>query len=122
MAVLKFFIAILLLSLINKGLCACKVNDKIQISTVRTGKEVSGKPEWGVKVINNCNCAQKNIFLRCKGFQSVENVDPSLFLPSADGRCLVKNGEPVAPFDNVSFNYAGDPFFFLPLSSVDMCS
>ncbi|KAL4650829.1 hypothetical protein ACB092_01G115500 [Castanea dentata] len=111
------FILILFLSLISKGFYACSL-DNININTIRSGREIQGKPEWNVTVINNCNCPQLLIKLSCKGFQTVENVDPSI-LSIMDDKCLLIRGKPLEGFASVKFSYAWDPpFILLPSESI----
>ncbi|PON71323.1 Beta-1,3-N-Acetylglucosaminyltransferase family protein [Parasponia andersonii] len=98
----------------------CSLNN-INIGTVRSGREIGGKSEWNVTVINNCGCPQKQIKLGCKGFQTVEPVDPATFfiLDGGDGQCLLVNGSTLEGFASVGFSYAWDPpFLLLPLYSV----
>ncbi|XP_059639043.1 uncharacterized protein At1g05835-like [Cornus florida] len=122
MAILKFFIAILLLNLINKGVCECDWSDII-VGTVPTGREVQGKPEWRVTVINNCICPQSGIELDCKQFQTVEDVDPSVLMRKPDGHCLLNLGNTLGPSMSVTFNYAWDsPSALIPLGSGILCN
>ncbi|XP_022728836.1 uncharacterized protein LOC111284442 [Durio zibethinus] len=60
----------------NAGFCLCVLND-ITVGSVRTGKEIQGKPEWKVAVTNNCKSTQHELKLACQGFQSVETEDPT---------------------------------------------
>ncbi|XP_027367494.1 uncharacterized protein LOC113873539 [Abrus precatorius] len=110
-------ISILFLTLIIKGSCDCSLNN-INIGTRRSGREIQGKPEWNVTVINNCSCAQSQIKLACKGFQSAESIDPSVLSMTGDS-CILINGNPLNGFATVNFSYAWDPpFLLLPTSSV----
>ncbi|XP_062163789.1 uncharacterized protein LOC133870640 [Alnus glutinosa] len=110
MAVLtKYFIAILFLSFISKGLCVCAL-DNITIGTVRSGREIQGKPEWNVTVTNNCRCPQKLLKLTCEGFQTVEKVDPLIFSMGDDHQtCLLLQGGSLRGSASVKFSYAWDP-------------
>ncbi|CAK7329553.1 unnamed protein product [Dovyalis caffra] len=113
----KAFVATLLLCLATEGLCACSLNN-INIGTVRSGRQISGKPEWNVTVVNNCQCAQSQIKLSCMGFQTVENIDPSILVKQGDA-CLLINGNSLEKSASVKFSYAWDPpFLLLPLGSV----
>ncbi|KAL0016433.1 hypothetical protein SO802_003502 [Lithocarpus litseifolius] len=110
------FILILFLSLVSKGFCACSL-DNININTIRSGREIQGKPEWNVTVINNCNCPQKLIKLTCKGFQTLENVDPSILSKVGD-KCLLIGGNQLGGSASVKFSYAWDPaYIFWPSES-----
>ncbi|KAM1629048.1 hypothetical protein ACFX14_017213 [Malus domestica] len=53
-------------------------------SHLQRGRVVGGKPEWNVVVTNNCKCDRRSIILNCKGFQSAELADPSIFLKQGD--------------------------------------
>lgn len=102
---------------------SCDLNS-ITIGTVRSGREIQGKPEWNVQVVSTCkSCALTNIELSCQGFQTVEAIDPSIFQFQKDGdRCLVNGGRPLQPQASVRFSYAWDPPFLLrPFSALVMC-
>ncbi|KAG8375813.1 hypothetical protein BUALT_Bualt10G0139400 [Buddleja alternifolia] len=116
----KFPNALLLLCFICKAFGECDLNNFV-IGTVRSGREIQGKPEWNVQVVNTCKCPQANIVLSCKDFQTVEPIDISIFQKSGD-RCLLNQGRPVQPQESVRFSYAWDPPFFLrPLSAQILC-
>lgn len=84
---------------------------------MRNGREIGGQPEWDVTVTNNCACSQSQIQLTCKGFQSSESVDPSVFAIQGDN-CLLINGDPLRAFTSVNFSYAWyPPFILFPSSS-----
>ncbi|KAK7279069.1 hypothetical protein RJT34_24113 [Clitoria ternatea] len=110
--------SILFLTLIIiKGSCDCSLNN-INIGTTRSGREIQGKPEWNVSVINNCSCDQSQIKLSCQGFQSAETIDPAILSMEGDS-CLLINGNSLKGFATVNFSYAWDPpFLLLPTSSV----
>lgn len=98
----------------------CSFRDLL-ITQNLTGVKVRGKPEWRVKITNNCACVQLNVMLNCEGFRTVEKIDPSV-LRISPARCLVNNGQSVYG-DAVQFNYAWDnQFEFTPLSSQIACS
>ncbi|XVF35628.1 hypothetical protein REPUB_Repub18cG0162500 [Reevesia pubescens] len=97
--------------ILNVGFCLCSVND-ITVGSVRTGKEIQGKPEWKVTITNNCKCNQHQLRLACKGFQSTETVDPNILLKQSDN-CLLLKGNALKGFSSVSFAYAWDPTFLL---------
>ncbi|KAH6761416.1 hypothetical protein C2S51_018365 [Perilla frutescens var. frutescens] len=109
-----------LLCFISTAFGECGLNDFV-IGTVRSGRQIQGKPEWNVQVVNKCNCSQSNIVLTCKDFQTVEPVDPSIFQKNSDS-CSVNGGRPLRPQADVKFSYAWDPPFFLfPLSTKSLC-
>ncbi|KAI4346319.1 hypothetical protein L6164_007228 [Bauhinia variegata] len=113
------FIATLCFGLIViQGLCEECSLSKINIGTERSGREIQGKPEWNVTVINNCSCAQSQIQLSCKGFQTAEAIDPSVLSMEGD-TCTLIDGNPLQPLASVHFSYAWDPpFLLLPVHSV----
>ncbi|OAY77023.1 Pentatricopeptide repeat-containing protein [Ananas comosus] len=78
----------------------------IIVSQSKTGKIVEGKPEYEVVVSNNCICSQSEVRVDCKGFSTVEDVDPNVFRQDGDDRCTVHNGLPVFEDDPIKFNYA----------------
>ncbi|KAF5773101.1 hypothetical protein HanXRQr2_Chr13g0584901 [Helianthus annuus] len=106
---------------ITGGYAQCALKD-ITVGTERTSRQIHGKQEWKVMFINTCNCAQQNLVVSCNGFQTVERVDPNLFIPIGNNRCLVNGGRPIAPYERVEFLYAWDPpFIFVPHSSQLNC-
>lgn len=101
------------------GICGNCSLDNINIGTVRSGREIKGKSEWNVTVINNCDCPQKQIHLGCQGFQTAEPVDPAKLLVQSNGQCLLVNGSTLQGHASVGFSYAWDPpFLLLPHDSV----
>ncbi|KAI9125841.1 hypothetical protein K1719_003259 [Acacia pycnantha] len=115
-------ILFVLLSLIAHGKAVnCSLRD-ISVSQHKTGATVQNKPEWMVTIENKCTCVQLDLKLKCDGFQTVENIDPSVFEVSSDGLCLVNSGQPVYN-EPVTFKYAWDNSFPLtPSSSTVACS
>ncbi|XP_010436298.1 PREDICTED: uncharacterized protein LOC104720021 [Camelina sativa] len=112
---LKYFVVFLLLSMVSQGLCRCSYK-KLQIGTVRTGREIAGQPEWTVSVINTCNCLQKHVTLTCAGFAPVKLVEPWLLL-SHGLTCLLIKGEALPAGASAQFSYAGEPYIFRPVGS-----
>ncbi|KAL8091764.1 hypothetical protein AgCh_034139 [Apium graveolens] len=80
-----------------------------------SGRQVQGKPEWTVDIYNSCSCAVGGIVLSCPDFQTVEPVDPSMLMRSADGRCLINQGRAFQPKTFVRFAYAWDTKFAFPV-------
>ncbi|EOX99058.1 hypothetical protein QUC31_014836 [Theobroma cacao] len=120
-AILNCVCALVFLSLVGQGYCQCSLGN-ISVSQTKTGTTVQNKPEWQVTISNNCACTQSELKLNCNGFQTVEEVDSSV-MTQTGGECLINNGQPVAPFSNLSFKYAWDTSFPLnPLSSQVNCS
>ncbi|KHN28322.1 hypothetical protein D0Y65_028276 [Glycine soja] len=118
-SIIKILNIILFLALVSKGYSQCSLHD-IHISQKQTGATIHGKKVWSVTIANWCSCYQSNVMLNCKGFQSVEPIDPQ-FLKIFGNVCLVSNGQPL--FRGVTvFNYAWDkPFPFIPISSKITC-
>ncbi|MCL7041784.1 hypothetical protein MKW94_004270 [Papaver nudicaule] len=81
---------------------------KIKVTQRATGKLISGKRVYYVDVINGCRpCAQGQIYLGCRGFETVRKPDPQyLEVDGKHDRCLLGHGKPV--YDSVGFNYAWD--------------
>ncbi|KAM7459523.1 hypothetical protein LguiA_036517 [Lonicera macranthoides] len=78
--------------------------------------------EWNVTVANECFCAESNVVLPCKGFQSISNVDPTVFTKQDDS-CFINKDSVIPPYSSVSFTYAWDhPFNFTHASSQEVCS
>ncbi|KAL3497328.1 hypothetical protein ACH5RR_040060 [Cinchona calisaya] len=88
-----------------------------------TGAKVESKPQWNLTIFNQCICTQTQVKLSCKGFQSVEKIDPTVLLKTGDS-CLVNNGAPIHyGHDNFTFTYAADKQFpFTPIDSLIFCS
>ncbi|KAL2489549.1 Beta-1 [Forsythia ovata] len=120
-ALIKFSIGFLLFSFISPAIGQqCDLNNFV-IGTVRSGREIEGKPEWNVQVVNTCKCPQSNIVLSCKGFQTVEPISPSIFNKVGDF-CHINQDLPVQPQASVRFSYAWDPPFLLrPASAKVLC-
>lgn len=80
-----------------------------------SGRQVQWKPEWTVIVFNSCTCPVGGIVLSCPEFETVEPIDPSMFLRSGDGRCLINQGNDLLPKTFIRFAYAWDTKFNLPV-------
>lgn len=100
---------------LNPGLCGCSFAN-IQIGGARTGRVISGEPEWKISVINTCSQPQLHVTLSCGGFAPVKPVEPWLLLPRGN-TCLLINGNAIAAGGTAQFTYAGEPYFFKPVSS-----
>ncbi|XP_071721875.1 protein TAPETUM DETERMINANT 1-like [Rutidosis leptorrhynchoides] len=102
------------------GKAQCTLND-FTIGTVRTDTLIGGKSEWKVTVINTCHCGVQQIYLNCKGFQTVEKIDPNIFSVHGD-RCLLIGGKLLPSKGSVNFAYAWDPPFLLsPAATTSAC-
>ncbi|ESW18468.1 hypothetical protein PHAVU_006G043500 [Phaseolus vulgaris] len=118
---IKLFNMILFFIFFSQGYSKCSLED-IHVSQAITGLTVKGKPELSVTVANWCSCAQSNVKLDCKGFQSVKSIDPSILKVSGHV-CLVNSGNPILEEGVVEFSYAWDtPFSLLPISSDISCA
>ncbi|TKY51868.1 hypothetical protein E2542_SST23387 [Spatholobus suberectus] len=87
------------------------------------GKPFQGYYEYAVSIFNRCPelCVQRNVKLNCTGFQTLENLDPSILKVSGDV-CLVKNGLSITSDAAVNFRYAWRHQFDLnPISSDIHC-
>ena len=101
------------------GMCQCESND-VKINEAPTGKTVGGKPEWKVTLSTDCFCVQTNVKLSCAGFQTVENLDPSIVTKDGDTCNLIN---PVNSDQPTVFTYAWDTSFgFKLISSGVACS
>lgn len=69
-------------------------------------------------LINLCKCALLGVEFNCKGFQSVEELDRSVFLgPTRDGRCLYVNKNLIR--QNIAkFTCAFDPQYNFSVKSL----
>ncbi|PRQ26701.1 hypothetical protein RchiOBHm_Chr6g0297491 [Rosa chinensis] len=75
-----------------------------------------------LKITNNCICSQLSVKLSCDGFQTVEEIDPTI-LSKSGSLCLVNSGEPIYGHSNFSFTYAwSNSFPFKTLLSQVACS
>ncbi|GAA0173558.1 hypothetical protein LIER_27147 [Lithospermum erythrorhizon] len=119
----KFLIVFLLLNVLGHGHGQhCDFANNLVIGTEITGRDVQGKPEWNVQVVNNCTCAQSSIFLKCGDFKSLVAVDPSIFSKASGDQCIVNNGGPIPPNGVVKFSYVWDrPFILFPAASKVFC-
>ncbi|KAL6212036.1 hypothetical protein ACLB2K_017259 [Fragaria x ananassa] len=111
-------VIIALFSLISQGLCITCTNNDIKIETTKSGKVVQGKPEWNVVVTNSCKCAQFNIKVTCKAFQTVEPVSSDILSQQDIITYLLIKGAQLSSGATVKFSYAWDFAFRInPASS-----
>ncbi|XP_041022714.1 TPD1 protein homolog 1-like [Juglans microcarpa x Juglans regia] len=117
----NLFLVLSLSLIIGLGHCQCSLK-QIAITQTDTGATIHNKPEWKVTIHNVCSCAVLHLKLACSGFQTVEDIDPSV-LSISNGECLVNNGQPIYPSNTYSFTYAWDTSFpFKPVYSEVACS
>ncbi|KAF1876247.1 hypothetical protein Lal_00006878 [Lupinus albus] len=111
------------LGLISQGYCKpCSFRD-LSVTKSKTGVVIQGKPEWLVTVSNNClRCGQSQVTLNCRGYKTVEPVDPNILTYSGTDYCLINYGKPIYKQQPVTFKYAWYPAFSLsPNSSQINC-
>ncbi|KAE9610466.1 hypothetical protein Lal_00006219 [Lupinus albus] len=115
-SILLFFIG-----LISQAYCKpCSLED-LSVKQSETGIKIQGKPEWSVTVTNNCECGQSQVILNCRGYKTVEPVDPNILTYSGTDYCLINYGKPINK-QPVSFKYAWDQAFSMtPNSSKIAC-
>ncbi|KAL4650830.1 hypothetical protein ACB092_01G115600 [Castanea dentata] len=119
--VTKYFIAILIISLISKGYCQCPFQH-ISIQQSETGVVMQEKPVWNVAINNNNRCTISSLKLDCAGFRTVKSVDPSI-LSVSGAVCLVNGGAPISGFSKLNFTYSwAPPFPFKPLDCLISCT
>ncbi|CAL0324920.1 unnamed protein product [Lupinus luteus] len=112
---------LLFLCLISQGYGFCSYKD-LTVNVEKSGAQIKGKPEWVVTITNNCTCVQMDVQLNCKGFKTVEQIDPSILSVSGDVCLVVNNGNPIYK-DPIIFKYAWDKKFPLnPIQSQIACS
>lgn len=100
----------------------CHLSD-ISVSTVKTGKEVEGQPQYQVTIDNRCNCPQFDIHVRCLGLPSVEPVDRTKITVVDSELCLVAGGTLVFHETPILFTYAWKtPQSFTVVSATPKCS
>ncbi|GAB4836829.1 hypothetical protein Ancab_001743, partial [Ancistrocladus abbreviatus] len=93
------------------GRAQCTDND-LKLNQIGTGKDVEGKPQWMVTLINGCNCAFSHVILSCRGFHTVEKIKCFILSKSGD-ECIINYSNAIAPHSSFSFTYAWeDPFPF----------
>ncbi|CAL0324936.1 unnamed protein product [Lupinus luteus] len=109
------------LGLISQGYCEeCSLKD-LSVNTSKTGVAIQGKPEWLVTVTNNCQCGQSQVILNCRGYKTVEPVDPNILTYSGTDYCLINYGKPIYK-QPITFKYAWDTAFSMsPNSSQITC-
>lgn len=94
----------------------------IVVTQSGTGKWAHGMPVYSATVRNTCRCAQSDVKVDCKGFNTTLSVDPAKLKEIGGGVCLVNGGAPLAPGQGVTFSYAwSKQFGFRPVSSTVTC-
>ncbi|OIV90552.1 hypothetical protein TanjilG_14798 [Lupinus angustifolius] len=107
------------LGLIFQGYCKpCSLGD-LSVKKSKTGVKIQGKPEWLVTVTNNCHCGQSQVILNCRGYKTVEPVDPNILTYSGTDYCLINYGKPIYK-QPVTFKYAWDEAFSMSPNSSQM--
>ncbi|CAH2034967.1 unnamed protein product, partial [Thlaspi arvense] len=80
----------------------------------------NGVPAFTVEIINTCSsdCRISEIHVSCGWFSSVRLVNPRIFRRLSYDDCLVNDGQPLAPGQTLSFQYANSFSYPLSVSSV----
>ncbi|GMN36617.1 hypothetical protein TIFTF001_006169 [Ficus carica] len=105
------------------GTGTCSTED-ISIFQGQTAPLPNGIPSYTVQILNACasGCGISNIHVKCGWFSSVRLVSPRVFRRLYYDDCLVNDGEPLAPGETLSFQYANSFQYPLSVSSVACCS
>ncbi|XP_042488764.1 TPD1 protein homolog 1-like [Macadamia integrifolia] len=120
---LKIFYAILISSLLGKGMGGCSIHS-LKLTQSMTGVMIGRKFEYVVVVTNECNCEQGNINVNCKGFHTAKSIDPFLFKhDGADStKCVLINGYPLGNHQSAYFKYVWDrPYPFTVVDGKMTC-
>ncbi|CAL0324933.1 unnamed protein product [Lupinus luteus] len=120
-SIFLFFLGFISQGNVFPGYCeTCSLKD-LYVKTSKTGVTIQGKPEWLVTVTNNCQCGQTQVILNCRGYKTVEPVDPNILTYSGTDYCLINNGKPIYK-QPITFKYAWDTAFSMsPNSSQITC-
>ncbi|KAJ0235540.1 TPD1 protein 1 [Hirschfeldia incana] len=80
----------------------------------------NGVPAFTVEILNACasDCSVAEIHVSCGWFSSVRLVNPRVFRRLSYDDCLVNDGQPLAPGQTLSFQYANSFSYPLSVSSV----
>ncbi|KAL1566205.1 hypothetical protein AAHA92_01838 [Salvia divinorum] len=116
------FIAILFVSLFEVSMANRYLTESVKIEQVPTGRSIQSKPEWKVKISNQCTCTLTLLKLTCPKFLSSIEVNPPVISIDVDGHCLVKTLNPLYGGEFVEFMYAWDPIQFQVLDFIETCS
>ncbi|XP_059639925.1 TPD1 protein homolog 1-like [Cornus florida] len=94
--------------------------DNIVVFQGPTSPLPNGIPTYTVQILNVCvsGCSISNIHLSCGWFSSARLINPSVFKRICYDDCLVNNGDPLAPGQSLSFQYANTFRYPLAVSSV----
>ncbi|WOG95389.1 hypothetical protein DCAR_0414705 [Daucus carota subsp. sativus] len=109
-----YFFTIFLFILVTNECWGCS-NEDVKVIIGPSGRQVQWKPEWTVIVFNSCTCPVGRIYLSCPEFDTVEPINPSMFLRIRDGRCLINQGNVLLPKTFIRFSYPWDTKFNLPV-------
>lgn len=87
---------------------------------MQTSPLPSGIPTYKVNILDVCvGCSGiSNIHVSCGWFSSAMVLDPGVFRRLSYNDCLVNNGDPLAPGETLSFQYANTLSYPLSVSSV----
>ncbi|XP_074289453.1 uncharacterized protein LOC141614606 [Silene latifolia] len=121
--VFGFYVLLLVSNVTGQGSEKCGLGN-IQYGVVRSGRIVGGKDEWNVTMLHTCkSCSMGNIiFGNCENWNTVEPVDPDIFLKH-ERFCILKRGQFLKPGETVHFSYAWDlPVVSFPSSADVRCN
>ncbi|CAH8352691.1 unnamed protein product [Eruca vesicaria subsp. sativa] len=95
-------------------------NDDIVVFQGSTVPLPNGVPAFTVEILNACasDCSVAEIHVNCGWFSSVRLVNPRVFRRLSYDDCLVNDGQPLAPGQTLSFQYANSFSYPLSVSSV----
>ncbi|KAJ3697254.1 hypothetical protein LUZ61_000959 [Rhynchospora tenuis] len=119
MAVIIKFLAVFIVfaCFIFPGHAQCSLSN-ITVTQNPTGNSVAGDSEYEVTIKSVCPCQQSDVKLDMTGFQTAEQIDPSVL--DKDGYV---NSKMPLPSEGVVFKYASGALFpFTPISSQISCS
>ncbi|KAG6390292.1 hypothetical protein SASPL_148024 [Salvia splendens] len=116
------FVAILCVGLFEASMANRCPTDSVKIEQVPTGRSIESKPEWKVKVSNQCACTLTLLKLTCPKFLPSIEVKPPVISIDEDGHCLVKTLNPLYSGEFLEFSYAWDPIQLQVLDFIEACS
>lgn len=94
----------------------CREDKFLSIKQSATGKLVKNKKQWNVTISNDCDCTRLYTKLSCRGFKTVEDIDPEI-LSKSGSQCDLQNVHPIYARDKLNFTYAWDTAFHFKLLS-----
>lgn len=84
---------------------SCSPSD-IDISQKPSGFGAGNVPKYTVGIINESpDTSLYDVHVDCRSFASTTLINPSVFRRLTPGDCLVKDGQPMEPFEIIVFDY-----------------